>query len=118
MTASTCVIHHLADEVRLLACGGMGDGDEGRAGLTPALDTGLPRPHKAAGDDADGRNTRLFKGNHVMGKPRRASSSVGGGADHGVHLRGNSGRLLGIDMGPPAERRAAGPDGRPRSART
>src|SRR5262249_54573006 len=32
------------------------------------------------------------------------------GADNSVHLRGNPDRLLGINMGPTAERRAAGPE--------
>src|SRR5262245_62676361 len=70
----------------------------------------MPRPHKAAGDDANGRNTRLLNGNHVMGKPRRASSSMSRGTDNGIHLRHNPGRLLSIDMSATAKRRTARPE--------
>src|SRR5262249_3661186 len=100
-------IHHVADEARLLTCGGGWDGDEGRTGLTPSLHAGLPCPHKATGHNANSRNAGSLNGNHVMGKPRRASSSMGRGANNSVDLRGDPGRLLGIDMDPAAERRAA-----------
>src|SRR5262249_39808742 len=43
-------------------------------------------------------------------KPRRATSSMSGGTDNGIHLRRNPGRLLSIDMGATAERRAARPE--------
>src|SRR5262249_56752355 len=76
----------------------------------PALYTGLPCPHEVSGDNADDRNASLLNSNHVMGKPRRASPSMGGGADNGIHLLGNPGRLLGIDMGPTAERQTAWPE--------
>src|SRR5262249_8601106 len=52
----------------------------------------------------------FLNSNHVMGKPRRASSSMSGGANNGVYLRGDAGRLLGIDMVPAAERRTARPE--------
>ena len=64
---------------------------------------------KSAGDDADGRNASLLNGNHVMGKPRRASASMGGGTDNGIHLGGFV-ELGMIDMGATAERRTAGPE--------
>jgi hypothetical protein len=94
----------------MLAGSRMGDNDKGGAGLAPSIHAGLPRPGEALSGDAYGRNASLLNGNHVMGKPRRATPSMGGGADHSVYLCGYPGCLLCVDMVPAAERRAARPE--------
>ena len=96
------LVNHLADKVRLLASGSMGDGHKGSAGLPPTIDARLPGPGKAPSRNGHGRYARLLNGDHVVGKPRRAAPSMRGSADNGVHLLGNPGGLFIIYVIPPA----------------
>ena len=86
----------------LLAGGGVGDGDERRAGLAPPVHARAPRSGKAAGGDGYGRNAGLLDGDHVVGKPRRATPSMGRRPDHGVDLGGDPGGFLVVDVIPAA----------------
>ena len=103
------LIHHAANKLRRLAGGGVRDGDKRRAGLSPAIDAGFPGALKAARHDRQGGNAGAFDGNHVMGKPRRATASMGRGADDGVHLLGDAPGLVGVDVIGAAERRPPRP---------
>jgi hypothetical protein len=91
-------IHHLVDEIFLLPGCGMGDGHKRRVRLPPSVHARLPSPGKAPGGNGYGGDTGLLNGNHVMGKPRRATASMGRGPDHGVYLCRNQRRFIIVDV--------------------
>ena len=72
------------DESGLLSGGGVRDSDERHTGLAPSIHARLPRSGKTSSGDGYGRDAGFLDGHHVMGKPRRAASSMSSRPNHGI----------------------------------
>tara|TARA_B100000678_G_scaffold38414_1_gene28145 strand:+ start:87 stop:509 length:423 start_codon:yes stop_codon:yes gene_type:complete len=98
------------DESGLLSGGGVRDSDERRTGLAPSIHARLPRSGKTSSGDGYGWDAGFLDCHHVVGKPRRAASSMGSRPNHGVDFHRYKGSFFFIYVSTAAQGRAAGPE--------